>query len=274
MESAFGKHLSSPTFTFTVGANKKEFIVHSSALAGLSQSLNTLMNGQMTEARTGHVDWPDVDEDTFARLCEFAYCRNYTPPSFSLIEHESPLPRTPEPINEEEKHRKPDSKRASNQTSHLRKRRVISTEYLHEEFKTSLVVPSPQVSDSEYIFAPPKITGPWEDFTLVFLGQARLYVLADKYGIEPLRRLILSKLHRTLDSFTLYDTGVSGIVEFVRFVYLNTPCYGNKVDALRDLAARYVVSVLDNIGEAGCFLGLLEEGGPFVSDFWRIAWVV
>lgn len=78
--------LSSPLFTFTVGANKKELTVHSSALAGLSQSLNTLINGKMKEAKTGHAVWSEVDVDTFARLCEYVYLRNYTPPSYRLID--------------------------------------------------------------------------------------------------------------------------------------------------------------------------------------------
>jgi len=46
------------------------------------KALNALMNGEMIEAKTRHVDWSDVDEDTFTRLCEFAYLRNYTPPTF------------------------------------------------------------------------------------------------------------------------------------------------------------------------------------------------
>lgn len=64
-------------------------------------------------------------------------------------------------------------------------------------------------------------------------------------------------------------------MEFVRFVYLNTPPnYGNRVDALRNLTARYVVSVLGQIGENEGFQELLEEGGAFVSDFWHIIWSV
>ena len=92
-------------------------------------------------------------------------------------------------------------------------------------------------------------------------------MLADKYGIEPLCQLTISKLEQTLKTFKLYDTGVSGIVELVRFVYLNTPPnFGSKVDALRNLATRYVASVLGQIGDNKDFQELLEEGGPFVSD--------
>lgn len=137
-----------------------------------------------------------------------------------------------------------------------------------------LVVPVPQSDDLKSTFTPPNNTGSWEDFTL-FLDQARLYVLADKYGIEPLRQLVLFKLHQTLKSFKLYHTGVAGIIDFVRFVYSNTPPnYGNKVDALRNLITRYVISVLGQIRENESFKELLEEGGAFVTDFWHIIWSV
>lgn len=52
------------------------------------------MNGEMIEAKTRHVDWSEVDVDTFVRLCEFAYFRDYTPPPFRLIESRIPLEAT------------------------------------------------------------------------------------------------------------------------------------------------------------------------------------
>lgn len=280
--------------------------MHSSALAGLSQSLNALMNGEMIEAKTRRVDWSEVDVDTFARLCEFAYFRNYTPPSFRLIDGKRPSTKVavtakgrkkrskrrsnvdwdegrPEPAPEPESEEPPLDEAPPlefppddafcNDPEIPYKERSIWTEHLRDAFVESLVVPSPQSGDLGYTFTPPENTGAWEDFTPVFLEQARLYVLADKYGIESLCQLVLFKLHQTLKNFKLYDTGVSGIIEFVRFVYLNTPPnYSGKVDAMRNFATRYVVSVIGQIGENECFQELLEEGGPFVSDFWNVMW--
>ncbi|EAS29516.3 uncharacterized protein CIMG_08262 [Coccidioides immitis RS] len=62
MEGAFGRYLCSPLFTFTVSVDRQEVTVHSSALAGLSQNLNTLLNGKMIEAKTRHVVWPNVNQ--------------------------------------------------------------------------------------------------------------------------------------------------------------------------------------------------------------------
>lgn len=146
---------------------------------------------------------------------------------------------------------------------------------MNHAFTESLVVPSLQSADSDPTFTPPQNTGPCEDFTPVFLEQAQLYVIADIYGIERLRRRVLFKLYQTLRTFKLYDTGVSSIIGFVRFIYLNTPPnYNGKLDALRNLATSYIVSVLGQIGGNECFQELLEEGSPFVSDFWNIIWRV
>lgn len=56
-------------------------------------------------------------------------------------------------------------------------------------------------------------------------------------------------------------------------MYLNIPPdYVDKVDAMRNLATRYVVSVLGQIDEIQDYQKLLEEGGNFVFDFWHIIW--
>jgi hypothetical protein len=92
-------------FTFIVGADK-EVTLHSAALAGLSQSLNALMDGEMIEAKTRRVDWSDVDVDTFTRLCEFAYLRDYTPPSSRLVNGKFSSPKVRETAKEKRKRKK------------------------------------------------------------------------------------------------------------------------------------------------------------------------
>lgn len=297
-------------FTFTVGAHKQEVTVHSSALAGLSPSLNSLMNGEMIEAKTRHVVWSHVDVDTFARLCEFAYLRNYTPPTSRLISGETPPVEQPAGAAKATKTAKRKKKRLSvtdwdawgaraatepafapesepepmpapdpppkdlcDNPEIPYKERSVWTRHLRDAFSRSSVVPSLQSGNLDCPFTPPKNTGPWEDFSPIFLEQARLYVLADEYGVDSLCQLVLSKLYQTMKSFKLYDTGVNGIIELVRFVYMNTPPNSEKkVDAMRNLVTRYVVSILGQIGENECFQELLAEGGPFVCDLWHTIW--
>ncbi|CAI7653716.1 unnamed protein product [Penicillium viridicatum] len=263
-----GRYLSSLLFTFVVGDEKKEITVYSAAFSGLSQSLYILINGDMIEAKTSRVDWPEVDVDTFTRLCEFAYCRNYTPPSFRLIDG---MPPRSNAKQHEYKTRPP--KNGHREIPY--KTGSVWTKQLNNVFTESLVVPNPQSDDFDPTFTSPQNTGPYEDFTPVFLKQAQLYVIADIYGIERLRQRVLFKLYQTLRTFKLYDMGVSSIIGFLQFVYLNTPPNHNgKLDALMNLATRYIVSVLGQIGGNERFQELLEVGGPFVSDFWNIIWSV
>jgi len=114
-------------------------------------------------------------------------------------------------------------------------------------------------------------SSPEEDYTTVFLGHASLYVFAKKYGVESLRALTLNKLHNTLVTFTLYPARIGDIVKLISYTYSSehTPDHEDRVDDLRALVVHYVACEVDTIGESELFLSLLEEGGPFVRDFWR-----
>ncbi|PCG88244.1 Hypothetical protein PENO1_111330 [Penicillium occitanis (nom. inval.)] len=266
------------------------------------------MNGNMIEAKTRHVDWPEVDVDTFARLCEFAYLRDYTPPSphvtndrfldskkgakkgkkdrkkkTSAFNWDDPVVEAApnaepemEPAPDEYRDSEPQPERVSDDDKELPYReRSIWTEHLRDAFVESLAVPLPQQDGLVYDFSSPRNNLPWQDFTPVFLGQAQLYVLADKYGIEPLRQLVLFKLYQSLKSFNLYPMRLNGVLELVRYVYANTPPkYNDTLDALRNLVTRYIVSILGQIGDHDLFQDLLQEGGDFVTDFWGILWSV
>ncbi|OAT12526.1 hypothetical protein BDBG_07856 [Blastomyces gilchristii SLH14081] len=131
MKGAFERYLSSPLFIFTIEANKNKVAVHSSALARLSQSLNTLINSEMKEAKTGHAVW---------------------------LEDEPPEP-IPESESESESELEPELKAISDEPSELEssseddacndpeipyKKRSIWSEYLYYEFVESLIVLSLQ----------------------------------------------------------------------------------------------------------------------------------
>ncbi len=104
----------------------------------------------------------------------------------------------------------------------------------------------------------------------MFLAHARLYVFADKYGIESLKHLSLHKLHKTLITFTLYKARIRDVIELARYAYSDdhTPEYEDGVDELRALVSQYITCEIDTIGQSKEFISLLEEGGAFVRDFW------
>jgi hypothetical protein len=109
-----------------------------------------------------------------------------------------------------------------------------------------------------------------QDYTSVFLAHARLYVFADKYLVEPLKQLVLRKLHQTLVGFELYPERIGDVVELVRFVYSDDNMSGNGVNELRALVTMYIASRVQKFHESDSFLDLLQEGGDFVRDFWLV----
>lgn len=63
-----------------------------------------------------------------------------------------------------------------------------------------------------------------EDYTPLYLGHARLYVLAEKWGVSSVKSLVLHKLNATLHGYTPYEVRYDNVVELIRYTYENTPC--------------------------------------------------
>ncbi len=258
--------------------------------------LNTLINGRMIEAQTKSATLDDVDVKTFARFCQFAYTGDYARPSLEAAEEgtttselveasnrhagsspdniaqaeEDVAPPEPEPIYYSEDqwggfgHKKRSKKLRGRETSPQK----IN---LRQSFDNSKYPLPESQQQFRHECSPRANTSPEEDFTNVFLGHASLYVFAEKYGVESLKALTLNKMHETLSAFTLYRARIGDIVKLIGYVYSseNTPDYEDRVDELRALVTHYVACKADTIAESELFLGLLEEGGPFVRDFWR-----
>ena len=98
-----------------------------------------------------------------------------------------------------------------------------------------------------------------EDYTQVFLCHACLYVISDRYCIEPLQELALQKLRLTLSTFILFNERVSDIVELVQYTYAHTMEHEEGIDKLRSLVMDYVVCQMEAIVEDKNFITLLQE---------------
>lgn len=111
-----------------------------------------------------------------------------------------------------------------------------------------------------------------QNFTQVFLAHARLYTFADMRLVHPLRALALHKIHKTLMDFQLYYGRVGDVIELARYAYENGSDRTTEgiIDDLRKLVVEYIACEVDIIGKSKEFARLLEEGGEFVSDFWKI----
>jgi hypothetical protein len=96
--------------------------------------------------------------------------------------------------------------------------------------------------------------------------------VADKYNIHTLRRAVLTNINETLSAYKMYYEAVEALIEFVPYAYANTRPVYSKIDDLRDLVVRYVISNLGDLGGHRQFKKLLHNGGYFVTDSWQLTW--
>ncbi|KAI1335802.1 hypothetical protein F5Y15DRAFT_223485 [Xylariaceae sp. FL0016] len=65
-------------FTFVVGEEAKEYVIHADVFANLSTPLSKIINGDSTTAVAKRIDWEEeVDTGTFERLMQWAYSGDY-----------------------------------------------------------------------------------------------------------------------------------------------------------------------------------------------------
>lgn len=260
----------SQLFTFLIGENEEPVQVHAAAIAKQSKALNTLINGSMVEAQVRSVSLRDVSLEDFLKFCEFAYTGDYSTPSSTTRAETSSPSKADEEAVPVPSQPPPQPAREDPWASYTMKKKAqpSKTTLLRESFDNHSycpVLPSQQFLDTCQIMTNSKCT---EDYTPVFLGHARLYVLADKYGVESLKYLCLDKIHETLVNFKLYKESIGDITELIRFSYCNDHTPDDVNDDLRALVLKFVASRHDLIGDSEPFLALVEEGGVFMRDLW------
>ncbi|KAK7751126.1 ADP-ribose diphosphatase [Diatrype stigma] len=243
-------------FRILVGPDKKSFTVHSELLAQMSKPLYTLVNGEMEEASEGVAEWPEVDEETFARFWEFAYTRDYTvaapgfvPDSEMLRLNKLPYNPLPDPIG------------ASGVGRQAKKPKESELKDVFEQFEDlHYKMPSADVPLKEVY---PKTSF---DHSQFFLSHARIYVLADYYDIEALMVLSLKKLHKALRSFELSQNRIDDVTVVLDYCFANTVDKGGSQDRLRHLLTLYAACNIETLWPSSSFQDLLERSGELSKD--------
>lgn len=279
--------------------------IHTALVAKQSSALKSLVSGSMEEAQTKTAIWEDVDEETFGLYAQFVYTGDYTPPSH-VIEYvrvprsrsASPPAATAEPTEpeiafdlddfdakppdsplEEELDIEVDVYRRSRYVSKKKKGKQAAYLECKPVALEVIEVPKPSrirfhdlsysILDLSLPTSPRANARPFQNFTPVFLGHARLYVFAEKYDIPALQTLALYKLHRTLCIFTLYAARYGDIVELARYVYANTPSRP-VMDPLREMLVQYIAYEATSVARCAQCRELVEENGSFASDLLRM----
>ncbi|XMA20292.1 hypothetical protein WAI453_013083 [Rhynchosporium graminicola] len=214
------------------------------------------MRGKMSESLAAESRWEDVDTETFIRFAQFAYTGDYTAPQM-LIEETHTIHSI------ESSWELPPMKKAGKKYSPYPTKLIPSFKNL------SYPIPMPRFNFA-ITWKPTVLEGPSQNIEEILIIHASLYILGEKWGIERLKQLALFKIHKSLCLFSLDIPKLEHIVMFVRYVYERTPDLRTKLDGLRELICHYIGTNTRLTAEGTTFLALIEEGGAFTRDLWKL----
>jgi hypothetical protein len=265
------------------------------------------VNGNLIEAKKRCAELEDVEPEDFVRFLEYAYRRDYTAPSWiqdestcefdqqddsQAAEEPLPLPNdvpgdAPAPEPEPEVDLAPlvpqpptsgvpwgftssplYSKKKLKKSRETYDMAILRAKW-HRRNYIGDAAPNADIIEAS---KPRSNSAADQDFTPVFLAHARLYTFADMRLIYPLKGLALQKLYMTLSAFQLYHQRVGDIVKLARYAYDHGSdrSTAGVVNDLRELVVEYIASEVEIVGKHPGFKALLEDGGEFVTDFWKV----
>ena len=227
-----------------------------------------MINGHLSEASQGFALLEDVDEGTFVRFIRWTYTKDYTAPEYTWAE----IGEGPDGSENETAQKEvppPDAVDTWCTAAKVKKKKKKTSSKLHTSLK-ELFISEYDLWSSDVTPGPRSNLHPQEDYTEVFLSHARLYVFAEKYDIQPLKKLCLQKLKHTLAIYTLYPERVGDITTLLKYVYANTAETINGIEDIRTMLAHYVGTEMDTLIKYGEIKDLMLENGDLLSDFLKM----
>lgn len=230
-----------------------------------------MINGHLSEAKQGFALLEDVDEGTFVRFIRWTYSKDYPAPEYTWAETEEEKD-TPEGSKSEAAPKETsmsDDLLASLSSVGKKKKKKKSSSTLNSSLKESFISQYDYWS-SDLMPGPRSNMHPQEDYTEVFLSHARLYVFAEKYDIQPLKKLSRQKLQHTLAIYTLYPERVGDITTLLKYVYANTSEAIDGIEDIRTMLAHYVGTEMDTLIKYGEIKDLMLDNGEMLGDFLKM----
>jgi hypothetical protein len=279
----------------TIDGSPTEFLVYEEAIARLSEPLNTLTRGGLSEAYAGRTMWEDVSKETFERFVQFAYTGDYSIPATREWD------KSPEPQNGESDALHDPSGASTTVESRVEELQIgLGTDKKSKRdkkkgkdignmfddwgasFPQAVAEPKPDFLSIQCpLLAPrnihlakcePAEFEPDRSYSDVFFAHASLYVLGNLWLIYTLKALAIYKLHKTLCIFKLDGKNVADIVDLARYAYREEgQGSGDEIGRLREIVCHYLAVHATVLSAHAVFMDLIEEGGPFARDFVKFA---
>ena len=268
----------SPVLRFLVGNNQTSMTIHKALVTEQASGLRDCVSGPMREAESGTITWDEVDEATFGNFAQFLYTGDYTPVPIKIED-------TPKAARDDNNSTDLAFLALGDETFEVgvepeidqgwgnitsggkpmkRYKRKIERLRHHSNFH-ALDYPRPASCNTIDPYEIRLGKSLFFDYRYVFLSHARLYALAEKYGFERLKALVLHKLHRTMRNSEPPETCSQGLIDLLSYIYENTPSRP-KIDGLRELMVRYIAMEARQIATSQEFLQLVKEKGEIASD--------
>lgn len=228
-----------------------------------------MINGHLSEAQQGFAVLDEVDEETFLRFLRWTYTGDYPAREHTIIESEEAkeeLAQDPIPNDEWGSWGIPKKdKKKKKKTTEPAVKGFLRGSFVSQRRNTGLSTFSVPAARAN--------KGPEEDYTEVFLGHARIYVISEKYDIAALRKLALQKLQHQLAIHTLYIERVGEITALLKYVYANTMAPITSIheeDGIRAMLAHYIGVEMANLVKDGEIKNLMLEDADLLGDFLKM----
>ncbi|CAH0058729.1 unnamed protein product [Clonostachys solani] len=214
---------SSGQFRFFVGPDAKEYTIHSDLVALQSPVLSALVSGGLSESISQSVKWDDIDEPSFLSFWEFAYTGDYDVSDAAYSSSDSSN------LCSSDEHKKVTDHQNGSSSSEGRMdhqddaeceqgegsmRGMISSEATNRQRPT--MTWRDHVLGTEY---PQDVKD--GDYAGAVVHHARVYILADRYGITRLMNLSIHKLGTVMKNCARVEDKAQGIMALLRLCYTN-----------------------------------------------------
>ncbi|KAK3934239.1 hypothetical protein QBC46DRAFT_359169 [Diplogelasinospora grovesii] len=271
---SFEDIISSKTFRFSIGMQKREFAMHSALVSAQCPALSRLVNGEFKEARDFHAELESVNEETFILFAQYAYTGDYNSEmskgllegprkearSFIVEDSKMELTQASPELEDvmpvlEEAPAEPVQEWVSWSVS-SKKKRCSKCKRPHEEDTTRRDKLWGEFKNACSSDLPPRMDWPVAKSCSgnVFLSHARLYVFADCYGISGLMDLSFYKLGKALVDIEVDSDKVADVVDVLQYCYdeLTPP-------KLRSLLVLYAACKVETLWKSTKFRELLAR---------------
>jgi len=220
------------------------------------------------------VEWNDIEEDTFGSFWEFAYTEDYAIPDSFLHDNMGQIdadtktssvgalstPSVKEAVNPVY------VARPRSLTKKQRKKKAASFESeddssgsaILDAFRNSWRI---ELSDTIIDNAKDR-KNHIKDHAGILLHHARVYILADRYGLLNLATLSLRKLHEAVLELDPDNQQLNDFVTLLCFCYEEP-----RPEQLRRLVAHFTTCHIERLWESPTFQELVENHGSLSRDF-------